>query len=327
LSMLPSGFNNSNYIIIVVKINTTRMDTPRIGKINKLLVMYCSLSVCLLTTANSCTGSHPGHEEALRTRYLNPSSLEGVDALLVIGAGQVEDQLLLLRFFLPEPIFQDGDWAFVDFMANSKGWVARRTGGSSGPTVFNRDMWDFLHLPGTLPRKTYGTVIIQTETKYFLYYCSPYETDRTVKCAHYWQPHPGGKCNKFSAEFIELHPGLRRFASSKIAAAYLLNAMEPQFCIAKEAVLVEQKKIQASITNGGLLGSKAFFVEFIGTHCEHTIVCHPVGYHNDVFKNGMTNYLENRVVLECRNFSRPVNYPLGRGGLENGTYTWALLDW
>jgi hypothetical protein len=139
LSMLPSGFNNSNYIIKVVKINSTRMDTPRIGKINKLLVMYCLFSICLLTIANSCTGSHPGHEEAVHTHYLNPSSLEGVDALLVIGAGKVEEQLLLLRFFLLEPIFQDGDSAFEDFMANSKSWVARQTGGSAGPIVYNRD--------------------------------------------------------------------------------------------------------------------------------------------------------------------------------------------
>ncbi len=178
-------------------------------------------------------------------------------------------------------------------MANSKGWVVRRTGGSAGPTVNNRNLWDFLHLPGSLPRKVYGTVIIQTKMQYFLYYCSPYEMDRTVKCAHYWQPHPGGKCNHFSSAFIELHPGLRRFASSKIAAAYLLKAMEPQFCISKEAVSVELNKIEASINNGASFGSKAFFDEFIGTCCEHTIVvCHPVGYHNEVFKNGSTNYLE-----------------------------------
>jgi hypothetical protein len=60
----------------------------------------------------------------------------------------------------------------------------------------------------------------------------------------------------------------------------------------------------------------------------HTIVCHPVGYHNDVFKNGHTNNMENRVVLEYKQHSRPnLNFPLGRGGLGNRTYAWALLDW
>jgi hypothetical protein len=37
LSMLPSGFNKPNYRIKVVKINTTCMDTPRIGKIKNCL--------------------------------------------------------------------------------------------------------------------------------------------------------------------------------------------------------------------------------------------------------------------------------------------------
>ncbi len=99
--------------------------------------------------------------------------LEGVDALLVIGKGKCEDQLLLLRFFLPQPIFPDGDLIYEDFMAHSKGWVVRRTGGSAGPTLINRDLSDFLHLPGSLPRKTHGSVIIQTERKYFIYYCTP----------------------------------------------------------------------------------------------------------------------------------------------------------
>jgi hypothetical protein len=102
--------------------------------------------------------------------------LEGIDALLVIGAGEVEEQLLLLHFFLPEPISKDGDSTFQGFMANSKGWVARQTGGSAGPTVYNQYIWDFLHFPGTLARKTFGTVVIQTEMQCFLYYCSPYET-------------------------------------------------------------------------------------------------------------------------------------------------------
>jgi hypothetical protein len=39
-------------------------------------------------------------------------------------------------------------------------------------------------------------------------------------------------------------------------------------------------------------------------------------------------YFENRVVLKCRQLSRNnINKPLGRGGLENGDYAWALLDW
>jgi hypothetical protein len=47
--------------------------------------------------------------------------IEGVDTLLVIGKGKSEDQLPLLRFFLPKPIFPDGDLIIDDFIAHSKG--------------------------------------------------------------------------------------------------------------------------------------------------------------------------------------------------------------
>jgi hypothetical protein len=282
--------------------------------------------VCDLTIVSSL-GSHPSRIEAIRTQYLNPTKIEGVDALLVVGKGEIEDQLLLLRFFLPDPIFPDSRSTFDDLMAHSKGWVARRTGGSAGRTAINKELFNFLHQPGSLPRKAHGTKIVQTELQYYIYYCTPYETERTVKCAHYWQPHRGGSCYHFPSEFIEKHPGLRGFASSKIAAAFLLKAMEPHFCIAKEAVSVEISKIECSIKNGGVLGSNGFFDEYIGFHCEHTIVCHTVGYHNDVFKNKNTNYLENRVVMHYPPKSETVNYPLGRGGCENGQYAWALLDW
>jgi hypothetical protein len=250
-----------------------------------------------------------------------------VDALLVIGKGKGEDQLLLIRYFLPKAIFKDGDTIFQALKDNSKGWVARRTGGSAGLTAYSRELFDFLSLPGTLPRKTTGSVIIKTDKQFFIYYVSPYVEDRTIKCAHYWQPHRGGKCNSFSPSFIEEHSELRTFAASKIATAYLLKALEPTYCIAKEAVSVELSKIKTSIQDGRKFGSTSFFDQYIGIHCEHTVVCHPVGYHNDVFRHGATNYMENRVVLQSKAQSNKRGHPLGRGGLGNGKFAWALLDW
>jgi hypothetical protein len=92
--------------------------------------------------------------------------------------------------------------------------VVGRTGGSAGPTSINRDLFYFLHLPGSLPRKTHGSVIIQTERKSFIYYCTPYEVDRTVlKCVNYWQPHRDDICRTFKSAFIEKHSGLRPFAA------------------------------------------------------------------------------------------------------------------
>jgi hypothetical protein len=84
----------------------------------------------------------------------------GAGALLVIGKGRPEDQLLLQGFFLPQPIFLDGDSVHGDLMAHSKGWLVRCTRGSAGPTSINQDLFDFLHLLGSLPRETRGSVIV-----------------------------------------------------------------------------------------------------------------------------------------------------------------------
>ena len=48
--------------------------------------------------------------------------MRGVDGLLVIGKGSGEDQLLLMRYFLTEPIFKDGDYMYEELTARG-GWL------------------------------------------------------------------------------------------------------------------------------------------------------------------------------------------------------------
>ena len=149
----------------------------------------------------------------------------------------------------------------------------------------------------------------------------------------YNQPHQGGQCCKLNAEFISKHEELRSFASSKIVTAMLLQRLNQSgFCckgfqVAKGPVQFELIKV-SKCTEVGPFGSTSFLNYYVSEHCHHTVVRHAVGYHNDVFFEGITEYLENRVVLKCRQLSRRnINKPLGRGGLENGDYAWALLDW
>jgi hypothetical protein len=69
-----------------------------------------------------------------------------------------------IQLFLDhKPMYPNREFIFDDFMARSKGLVARCTGHSAGPTTINQDLLDFLHFPGILPRKTHGSVMIQTE--------------------------------------------------------------------------------------------------------------------------------------------------------------------
>jgi hypothetical protein len=107
--------------------------------------------------------------------------------------------------------------------------------------------------------------------------------------------------------------------------------MEIKFCTGKRHCLlsVELSQMGSFYQEGGMLGFNPFFEQFIGTRCEHTIVCHPVGYHNDVFRNGHTNCMKNRLSwTTSQPYSREANFPVGRGGgLGNGKYARALLDW
>ena len=71
----------------------------------------------------------------------------------------------------------------------------------------------------------------------------------------------------------------------------------------------------------------AFFDAFNKTH-SYSMVCHPVGIHNDHFKEGDES-LENKILLLIDNDPGPGNSKvLGRGGCIMGThFVYALLDW
>ncbi len=71
----------------------------------------------------------------------------------------------------------------------------------------------------------------------------------------------------------------------------------------------------------------AFLDAFNKTH-SYSMVCHPVGIHNDHFKEGDES-LKNKIFLSIDNDPGPGNSKvLGRGGCIMGThFVYALLDW
>ncbi len=57
-------------------------------------------------------------------------------------------------------------------------------------------------------------------------------------------------------------------------------------------------------------------------------MCYAVGFHIDVFAERGTDVIENKIVLVARRRSDLTTpKPLGRGGLGDGIYVFALLDW
>ena len=71
----------------------------------------------------------------------------------------------------------------------------------------------------------------------------------------------------------------------------------------------------------------AFINAFNKSH-SYSMVCHPVGIHNDHFKEG-DECLENKILLSITNDPGPENHKLlGRGGHVLGNaFVYALLDW
>jgi hypothetical protein len=61
---------------------------------------------------------------------------------------------------------------------------------------------------------------------------------------------------------------------------------------------------------------------FFGGRNKHTMVCHPVGYHLNVFSNNLPS-MENKVCFVLPGLAQEC----GRGGAGPGVFVWALLDW
>ena len=60
----------------------------------------------------------------------------------------------------------------------------------------------------------------------------------------------------------------------------------------------------------------------------HSLVCHPVSFHKDVFANKEGDKLENKICLvNFRRSNQKEELPLGRGGAGPGYYVFAIIDW
>jgi hypothetical protein len=54
-------------------------------------------------------------------------------------------------------------------LGSKEGWWFLRFDLLDRLTSLIHDFLDFLHLPGTIPRKVHASMIVQTETKFFIY--------------------------------------------------------------------------------------------------------------------------------------------------------------
>ena len=228
-----------------------------------------------------------------------------------------------MRFFLSAPLFSEPE-LFLRTVKNEKKdgtmMEGRRSGGSNGKLQFTKAFFDFLKIPGILPRQRQGTVIIPDTLGIHCYWITPYQKKKTVCYQFYAQPQKGGQCNMFTKKILQDFPKIKVFAASKLVAALICKHMKN---VSEEAVENEINVVTDTDAFGGSLD------EYVQKGCNFTVVRHAVGYHNDVGNKGLTSFFENRVVLRSAKYkSKGAQYrPHGRGGGENGEETYALLDW
>ena len=222
-------------------------------------------------------------------------------------------------------------------IAGRQGYEVVRRGGSSGKTSIqsDQDLLDCIHdVPGLCPRRLRGVVILRGPLTYYLIYRNM-ESTKFV-CYQYPPPKEGGSF-KMPSAILYSYPVLCEFTYLKMMAIEVLqslniNRVKHGLSRVCQGVLdCESRKVNESRkiydTCDQPLEEKylAFFDAFNKLH-SYSMVCYPVGMHNDTFKDDDES-LENKILMSIEN--DPGNRKgLGRGGCIMGThFVYALLDW
>jgi hypothetical protein len=261
--------------------------------------------------------------------YLRTPFTKGkVDITIIVGRPSNDCRghypLLLLRFWKDAV-----DTSRVDmrkFYIESVKLIPRdgvsvtRLGGSSGTIQHNsqKQLFEFLARPGSFPRKASGVKFVQRPLYLQCLYISPYSGQATHR-AKYSPVHDGGAF-KPTPRLVKVFPFLYDFAEAKVISALLLDQVNKKapFLIHQAAVEKEVGVIAAC----DCTSRKLLLRDFINRNT-HTIVAHPVGYHQDTF-SGQQHSLENKM---CFVVPKKRSTGMGRGGAGPTNYVVALLDW
>ena len=211
------------------------------------------------------------------------------------------------------------------------GFEARRFGGSGGKVEVNKNMLDFIHVPGNFPRKGKGVKFIPNGNKWTCIYISPYDSKRKVMTVEYSQPQKGGSMSLNRKDAVKF-PCLRNLAESKPFAALLLQALNCDYLdgfdtgrLCYTPPLQKEFRHVSFVSATGPHTWNDFMDELVLLN-KHTLVGYPVGYHLDVFADGEPA-LENRICFVNTGRGTKWGPALGRGGAGPGKFCWALLDW
>lgn len=264
--------------------------------------------------------------------FTSPKTTSDVDVSIVLGENPTQHKsLLLLRFWqsrkMPKNFSVAKFYKDITDRLPRNGVTVTRTGGSSGltKTKFDKPMRAFLNHDSSFPRIACAVKFVRHKLYYSTYYISPY----TLKVAKRFKMSAAqyGGVFKVDNTLVKKYPFFLDFAEAKIIAAVLCDgvtrftghsihpkAVQNELAAYNNALNCPLDKLFPSNMHKATLAAFA--------QCaQHTLVCHPVGYHLDRFKD-LGSKLENK---KC--FIVPGYSLFGRGGAGQGNYVVAVLDW
>ena len=330
------------------------------------------IRIILINKKNSVCASRKGSniptEKELADGYLfcDSGPYKEPDVTIILGTeeGGSHASILLLRFHKFDPdltstkkrqLFKDV-W---DSLSLNK-FECRRSGGSSGFITDNSEnvILKFMNQPGSSPRNGKGAVWIRGKDTWYIYYMGTY--DGGIKRCKYTNPVPGGSFH-LGHNFLEKHPFLAKFISTKPIAAIIISTIQERllkkdsfnYVITPEAVSEELRNIAE--TNAVIAAHRSrscdvpiglkpvpkdlttddlytlFYAIYNWFFIKYTAVYHAVGLHRDKFKND-TGSLENKVCFKLKQAQVPQRmlkntHSYGRGGGGSDEFVFALLDW
>lgn len=278
----------------------------------------------------------------------NNSSIK-IDVIILVTQKNEHglQNLLLMRYFC-FPIRQFNNekkqWLFLklfgDLKSKNNGLERTRTGGSSGNTEYNKELFQLMKTCNSSPRFSSGVIWLRQQKFWKIFYRGT--KDGLVKSFKYCAPKIGGQFD-LDITLLTKYTFFREFLSTKPYSAVIIEALSLKRCVSPVAINEELKKMNAvhafvfddekdyEIRNKEMGNALIqYYNQYSSKYNHYTLVTHPVGRHNDTFEDSNTSKLENRF---CMHFnpksisSKIISRPYGRGGNGVDSFVFAVLDW
>ena len=219
------------------------------------------------------------------------------------------------------------------------GFDVVRTGGSSGPPLADEDFFDCHIDEVNFPRKLRAVKFAKDGTSWSCAYIKVREDNEGEPAFHSYGPPRRGGQFVATQVLMKRFPFLYSFAESKVYAAFILDrinslqkipiqptAVANEISLYERGLFISPGMRWSSLSKQGReneVRARRGALVLYAINNKHTLVTHPVGFHQDKFADGKES-LENKVCFKLDGWHK---CRMGRGGAGPNVFVFAVLDW